>query len=171
MHQRRHITGSNNTLKFRFLSEFSSDITLRLKIEINCREHFTVLDYHKFPFQVESAWFGGKCDITTYKLEELLGTKLRALYQRRKGRDLFDLYKAISLIPDLNLDDIIKSYKKYMEFSGGQPPTQKQYLLNMEAKMKDDEFLGDTLALLRVGEKYDHYIAFEMVKNLIISKI
>ena len=166
-----HPRNSNNTLKFRFLSEFSSDITLRLKIEINCREHFTVLDYHKFPFQVESAWFGGKCDITTYKLEELLGTKLRALYQRRKGRDLFDLYKAISLIPDLNLDDIIKSYKKYMEFSGGQPPTQKQYLLNMEAKMKDDEFLGDTLALLRVGEKYDHYIAFEMVKNLIISKI
>ena len=32
----------------------------------------------------------GKCEITTYSLNELLGTKLRALYQRKKGRDLFD---------------------------------------------------------------------------------
>jgi len=29
-------------------------------------------------------------------LEELLGTKLRALYQRRKGRDLFDLAVALT---------------------------------------------------------------------------
>jgi predicted nucleotidyltransferase component of viral defense system len=41
----------------------------------------------KVPFRVESQWFTGSCDISTYTLDELIGTKIRALYQRRKGRD------------------------------------------------------------------------------------
>ena len=47
-------------------------------------------------FETDSSWFNGRCSIISYHLDELLGTKLRALYQRRKGRDLFDLYWAIS---------------------------------------------------------------------------
>jgi predicted nucleotidyltransferase component of viral defense system len=43
----------------------------------------------------DTIWFSGTGAIQTYKLEELLGTKLRALYQRKKGKDLYDLYKAI----------------------------------------------------------------------------
>jgi predicted nucleotidyltransferase component of viral defense system len=35
--------------------------------------------------------FAGPQKIGTYELKELLGTKLRARYQRKKGRDLFDL--------------------------------------------------------------------------------
>lgn len=31
---------NNNTILYRFYSEYSPDIRLRLKIEINCREHF-----------------------------------------------------------------------------------------------------------------------------------
>lgn len=47
------------------------------------------------PFSVASRWFAGACDITTYDLDELLGTKLRALYQRKAGRDLFDMWVAL----------------------------------------------------------------------------
>ena len=65
---------------------------MRLKIEINTREHFTVLGLKEIPYKVENGWFSGECSLTGYELEELLGTKMRALYQRRKGRDLFDLY-------------------------------------------------------------------------------
>ncbi len=63
---------------------------MRLKIEINTREHFNVLRLKKIACKVENSWFSGECMLTGYELEELLGTKLRALYQRRKGRDLFD---------------------------------------------------------------------------------
>jgi len=83
------------TLKFRFDSEFPPIVSLRLKIEINCREHFTVLGWERIPFEVKSSWFNGECRLTTYRVEELLGTKLRALYQRSKGRDLYDLWKAL----------------------------------------------------------------------------
>ncbi len=94
-------------LNYRFESEFPPTQILRLKVEANTREHFSVLEYQKFPFGLDSTWYDGKCDITTYKLEELLGTKLRALYQRKKGRDLFDLYIALTEKPGLDKDLIL----------------------------------------------------------------
>ena len=71
---------------YRFTSEYE-EIRLRLKLEINCKEHFNILDWVDFPFEVKSDWFSGQAQIRTYSLSELLGTKLRALYQRSKGRD------------------------------------------------------------------------------------
>lgn len=34
----------------------------------------------------------------TFRTEELMATKIRALYQRRKGRDLFDLWLAVAQV-------------------------------------------------------------------------
>ena len=162
---------NNNTIKFRFDSEFPPVLTLRVKIEINCREHFTILDYQKFPFEVKSSWFTGSCNITTYRLEELLGTKLRALYQRRKGRDLYDMYKALIQVPELDKQAILQCYQKYMEFVVSQLPSKKQFIQNMEAKMQDAEFLGDTAALIRPDEKYKPEEAYELVKTEIIERL
>lgn len=161
---------SNNTLIFRFESEMAPFMPIRLKVETNCREHFSVLGITKFPFTVESQWYNDSCEITTYQLEELLGTKLRALYQRRKGRDLFDLYTAITQ-KDLKLDQILTCYRLYMNFVVAAPPTQKEFLLNMETKMQDAEFLGDTQLLLRNGENYDPKKAYELVKVNLLEKI
>ncbi len=41
-----------------------------------------------------SRWFSGRAAVRTYRLDELLATKLRALYERRRGRDLFELWDA-----------------------------------------------------------------------------
>lgn len=160
---------SNNTLVFRFQSEFSS-IRLKLKIETNCREHFTELGWEKKSFTVKSNWYKGSCNITTYKMEELLGTKLRALYQRRKGRDLFDLYKALIHSP-LNKKDIILCFKRYMKFSTGEVPSQKEFLKNMNLKLKHPEFSADILTLLRPDEKYDQQAAYDLVKTELIERI
>ncbi|MGB3463845.1 MAG: nucleotidyl transferase AbiEii/AbiGii toxin family protein [Cyclobacteriaceae bacterium] len=151
---------NNNTILYRFTSE--SGTRLRLKVEINCREHFNVLGWTSFPFKVENGWFSGECEITTYKLEELLGTKLRALYQRKKGRDLFDLYYAEQQAK-LNWDEILTCYYKYMDFVVGKAPSQKQFLQNMEEKKSDPLFRGDMEGLLRSGVEYDQDKAFEWV--------
>lgn len=161
---------NNNTMIYRFESEFAPVMPLRLKIETNCREHFNILGFEKIPFSVDSQWYQGSCNITTYKLEELLGTKLRALYQRRKGRDLFDLYTAIEQ-KDLNLEQILQCYREYINFVVKTPPTRKQFLFNMEEKMQSDEFLGDTKDLLRIGGVYDPNKAFELVKTKLIEKL
>lgn len=158
----------NNTIYYRFESEFPPVQKLKLKVETNCREHFSILGWEKKPFSVNSEWFKGDCNLTTYSLEELLGTKLRALYQRRKGRDLFDLWKALTTA-NVNPELVIKCYKEYMSFSLEKAiPTKKQFILNLEAKRNDAEFLGDTVALLRPEEKYNQDEAFELVlKNLV----
>ncbi len=161
----------NNTIIFRFDSEFAPVQHLKLKIETNCREHFTVLGWEKKAFAVKSSWFNGQCDLTTYKIEELLGTKLRALYQRRKGRDLYDLWKALKHCK-FNPDLIIQSYKEYMKFSLEKPiPTQKEFLLNVEKKKTDDDFLGDITALLRPDEKYNHEGAFKLIIETLIERM
>lgn len=72
----------NNVLIFRCESEIPPIVPIRLKIEINCREHLIVHGLQMMPFAVRSRWFSGDCHLSTYCLEELLGSKLRALYQR-----------------------------------------------------------------------------------------
>jgi predicted nucleotidyltransferase component of viral defense system len=158
-------------LRFRYESEFQPSQFVRLKVETNTREHFTILGHVAIPFSISSSWFSGGCSICTFMPEELLGTKLRALYQRRKGRDLFDLYIAFILKPDLNRDALIHCYKEYMNFSVTFPPSRKQFIQNMDEKLIDPEFLGDTKALLRPGFKYNPEEAYELVRKELIEKL
>lgn len=157
------------TLRFKFSAE-TSDAKLKLKVETNCREHFTELGWQKKKFSVKSEWFTGSCNLTTYKIEELLGTKLRALYQRRKGRDLYDLYKAL-VQSDIDTKAVITCFKKYMKHSVGEIPSQKDFINNMERKIKHTEFLADIISLLRPNELYDQNAAYSLVKTKLIEKI
>ena len=62
----------NNTMLFRMESEIPPVQPIRLKVEINCFEHFNVLGLHKVPFSVDNPWFKGQCELTTYALDELI---------------------------------------------------------------------------------------------------
>ena len=161
---------NNNTIIYRFDSEIPPVINLRLKVEINCREHFNVLGLLQVPFKVNSLWFTGECMVNTYYLEELLGTKMRALYQRTKGRDLFDLDYAL-LNAKVNVNKLVKCYNEYMAFSVDNPPNQKQYLANMLEKMLDDEFTNDIFTLLRPKIEYDNDKAFKNITAHLLEKI
>ena len=82
---RRRQTEGRMTMTYRFESEIPPITPLRLKVEVNTREHFSVLDLPEIPTSVACPWFEGACQVVTYHLEELLGTRLRAVYQRKKG--------------------------------------------------------------------------------------
>jgi len=156
--------------QYRFTSEYE-EIRLRLKLEINCKEHFNVLDWVHFPFEVKSEWYTGKAHIRTYHLNELLGTKLRALYQRSKGRDLFDLDYA-RRNKELNHDQIIQCFKEYTQFSNDKrSPSQKVFLMNLEEKEIDPDFKGDMEALLRNGIEYNQDTAMKWLKDELIARI
>lgn len=160
----------NNTLLYRWESEILPVMPMRLKIEINCREHFHHLDWAHVPFRVENGWFSGEALVTTYQLDELLGTKLRALYQRRKGRDLFDLDRALSLA-EVDEDNILACYKRYMAFSVENVPSRKEFLLNLGLKLEDTQFLGDTDAILRPGTAYSPRSAFAHIKQRLLERL
>lgn len=163
---------NNNTLIFRMESEIPPIVPIHLKVEINCKEHFNVLPMHKVPFFVSNKWYKGECNILTYQLDELVGTKLRALYQRRKGRDLYDLYKVLTNSKHkIDIDNVLKCYNKYMEFVVEHIPTYKEFIINIEDKMQDEEFLGDTQQLLRQGENFNPQEGYEVVRSLLIDKL
>lgn len=163
------IGGHGAKALYRFTSEYQ-EIRLRLKLEINCKEHFNVLDWVEFPFEMKNDWFSGKTNIKTYSINELLGTKLRALYQRKKGRDLFDLdYARLNM--EIDLDQIIESFNEYMKSSVGSIPTQKQFMLNILEKEQDSDFIGDMEGLIRPGIEYKQENAFEWLKNEVITKL
>lgn len=156
------LRGHGPKMYYRFNSEYEN-VRLRLKIEINGKEHFNVLDWVEYPFEIKNDWFTGKTTIRTYNLNELLGTKLRALYQRTKGRDLFDLdYSRLN--ETINLDEVIESFNEYMKFSTNHIPTQKQFEMNIEEKENDHDFAGDMEALLRPDVMYDQNAAFKWLR-------
>ncbi len=157
---------NNNTLRFSFDSEIPPVIPLKLKIEINCREHFSVMGYKNVQFSVNNDWFSKEVSLITYHLSEMAGTKLRALYQRKKGRDLFDLYKILDS-GGVHNEEILRSYNAYMNFGAATIPSRKEYQLNLESKLKDYEFTHDMQALLPPGKKYDISRAYEKVLELI----
>jgi len=125
-------TGGRVTFFYRFDSEDAPPFGLRLKVEINSREHFTVLGFTPVQFAVASRWFEGSCQIRSYELDELLATKLRALYQRKQGRDLFDLATALER-PQVDLGRVAVTFSEYMARDGLRV-TRAQFEKNLAAK-------------------------------------
>lgn len=157
------------TFIFRFQSEDAPPLTLRLKAEINSREHFAVYGFKPLPFSVHSRWFEGSGEINTYELEELLGTKLRALYQRRKARDLFDLHVALQE-KELDADRVVGAFLQYMAH-GGHHVTRDAFEQNIAKKLRDPQFNADIGPLLAAGYTWNCEEAAENVCSQLIARL
>lgn len=118
---------------------------------------------------MQSEWYTGEVLIPTYELAYLFGTKMRALYQRRKGRDLFDMWFAITQA-DVDLTRIIEAWKFYMKQEDNSV-SQKEFLENIEKKISDQDFLGDMQGLLKPGLTYNIEKAYEFIKGKLLEKI
>ncbi len=160
------VSSRGATQIYRFESETPPVIRLRLKIEINTREHFYLHPLHHHDFTVASRWFNGAAQVPVYSVTELLGTKLRALYQRRKGRDLFDLWHAHTS-KALNPGEVVAVFRHYME-AEQHSVTQDVFRSNLEAKMNSKPFLTDTPPLLRSGVEFDPQSAFQFVNTALL---
>ena len=105
-------------LRFQIESDDSRNVPIRLKVEISTRETQTFDGSVTKLFKVVNPWFTGEAKIPTFSSEEMLATKLRALLQRDKGRDLFDLAHGLATLEPLNNDRIIEIFCHYMDLSG-----------------------------------------------------
>jgi predicted nucleotidyltransferase component of viral defense system len=154
---------------YRQKSEIPPSVEMRIKIEINTREHFSVFGIIKKSFQVRSEWFNGEALINTYTLEELLSTKLRALYQRNKGRDLFDLCYGLSS-EKVDTKKIIDSFKIYMD-NQNLTVSKKEFRNNLDLKLQYSDFKDDITALVRPDIPYSIKNAFHIVDDKLISRL
>lgn len=168
-HPKRRAGEGRFTMIYRFDTTFEPIVSMRLKVEINTREHFAVHGYTSRELVVENPWFSATASVHTFTLPELLGTKLRALYQRKKGRDLFDLALGISRA-NANVGELVHAFESYMEL-GGARVTRAQFEENMAMKSKDPTFLDDVPTLLRTGLKYDPAEAWALVHDALVTKL
>jgi len=160
---------NGTTLVYRVQSEGSPSLPIRLKIEINTREHFSVLGFRDMGFSINSRWFSGESSIQTYELDELMGTKLRALYQRKKGRDLFDLWIA-SQQESLDEDRIVECFQRYLQ-EAGLAVTRAEFEANLSEKLDDPRFLGDIAPLLAPHQVWEMDAAASYLRKSLLTRL
>ncbi len=152
--------GEHPKLTFAFVTEATGQ-TRRIKIEINTHEHFgTVVER---PFSVTSRPLVATVAIPTYGLDELLATKLRALYQRRKGRDLFDLWYASekgTIVPR----EIVRLFGVYLAGAGLAVPSRVNFERNLAAKASSGAF-AEVPPLLRPGVAWNPATALKWLRD------
>ncbi len=159
------------TVVFRFASEIPPVTSLKLKVEVNTREHLAVLGYTNQRVEVSTPWFSGNADLTTFALEELLGTKLRALYQWKKGRDLFDVAHAPESSTGLDADKVVACFVAYLHYEGS-AISRTQFEENLAGKIADAAFCGDVMPLLAGEERrFDPRRAFAIVMDRLGSRL
>lgn len=112
----REQAGHSMHLVFKFIPE-NTQSALKLKVEINTREQESLFGVRHYHFSVESDWYQGKAEIASFEPEELFGTKFRALLQRRKNRDLFDLGEGLKGLA-LDTDRLVASFEHYLALEG-----------------------------------------------------
>jgi len=101
-------------LRFRAPSEENPAVQIRLKIEINTSEIDAYDPPLSIAYAVNNPWFTGEARVATFSREEMLATKLRALLQRDKGRDLFDLAHALEVLEGLDIARVITLFGTYL---------------------------------------------------------
>lgn len=125
-------------LRLRALAEGTTDTYLRIKLEINTHETSPAQGLVRTSFTVDNAWFSGATEVLTFSTAELVSTKLRALFQRSKGRDLFDLWLALDHM-NVAPEDILSSFGPYRPDGY----TSGRAIENLHEKLGDPAFRTD----------------------------
>ena len=124
--------------KVYWLTKAQTGREVRIKIEINTYERSFALPIINVRHTINSSWYTTSADVPIFQNEEIAATKLRALYQRSKGRDLFDLWL---LTNEINVDtELVREV-----FTAYRPPgyTGKKAIENLEEKLRDAMFRKD----------------------------
>ena len=156
---------TNQSVKVIYKYMSVNDIPSRVKIEINFSERDCFAGARVFPLKIQSGWFSGESQISSYSLEELMAKKLKALYQRRKGRDLFDLWLVFTECA-LNKEMVFSIFKKHLD-KNNVKILKKDFLENILEKSKIKDFRVDMDKLLPASEVWQ----FDEACRYIIDQI
>ena len=94
----------------------------------------------------------------SFEPEELFGTKLRALLQRRKNRDLFDLHHGLLQL-DMDYDQVVACLDHYLALEAH--PISRAEAEERMLKKLTRSLTEDIEPLLPVGVRFDQAVAIE----------
>jgi hypothetical protein len=153
--------------KVYLLADSAEGLRLRIKIEVNTRERSPVDPIAHVPYQVSSPWWSGTAAVRTFSARELVATKIRALYERDKGRDLFDMWLALTEL-GLSGDDLLAAFGPYHSPS----ITASAAVANLRRKLTSATFREDLDPFVTTQPAgYNIDAAAETVIAEVLSKI
>lgn len=167
----REQAGHSMHLIYKYAPEADAQAILKLKVEINTREHDNLLGLKPYPFAVENDWYRGSTEILSFAPEELFGTKLRALLQRRKNRDLFDLHHGLDQLA-LDTGKLIACFEHYLALEG--KPISRAVAEQRMLEKLTRSLTEDVEPLLPAGVRFndeDAMRAFERVWRELIVRL
>ena len=139
-------------LRFKTLAEDTATPSeMRVKVEINTWEIDAYDPPNEVEFRVDNPWFSGSAAVCTFSREEMLATKLRALLQRNKGRDLYDLAHALKVFEGLNTRRVVECLDLYLQ-KAGLRISRAEAEERMFAKLRKPGLLTDLRPLLSTAE-------------------
>jgi len=147
----------------------------KIKIEVNCNERTPFFEIVDLDFPLPPV-VGNRETVTlrSYDLDEMLGTKMRALLQREQGRDLFDLWWAITPLRPENADlvqprRVVAAFTDYMAREGN-AVTRDSCDDELRRKLERHSFREDVASMLRPGlPLYDADDAAALVRERLLS--
>ncbi|MFY3740481.1 MAG: putative nucleotidyltransferase component of viral defense system [Candidatus Nitrosomirales archaeon] len=116
----------------------------KLKIEISHVERFPIVDKKTKSFKLIDT--GESCRVITYSLDELLSTKLRALFTRARGRDIYDIYQANRM--GLNKRLVRKMFIYYL-FRAGKVYNPKVDCAKLKERLLKKQYIDDVTGYVR----------------------
>ena len=131
-----------------------------LKVEVNTNERKSLYPLVTVKVAVPSA--GGTLrhvDVRSYDLDEMLGTKLRALLQREHGRDLYDIVRAWEACehPDaqskVDPARVGEAFRFYMRQEGSRF-NKDEIATELQRRMGSLKFVNDMNGFLANGATY-----------------
>jgi len=159
--------GQHPKMRLTAAGEDDPNVLLRIKVEINTHETSPAERLVTRPFSVTSSWFSGRTQVRTFTDAELVSTKIRALYQRKKGRDLFDMWLGVTEL-GLSGAQLLAAFGPYRP----EGLTPELAIDNLRAKLADEAFRSDLAPLLStVPADYDIDRAGELVIAEVLSHL
>jgi predicted nucleotidyltransferase component of viral defense system len=158
-------------LVYSFKPEVDEASTFKLKVEMNTREHDSLNGVVLMPFAMDSPWHKAEVQVATYTPDELFSTKLRALLQREKNRDLFDLHHGLEQLK-LDPGQVVSGLEYYLaqqDLSISRANAEERMLKKLTRSLVED-----IAPLLPPSVKFDEadaIRAFELVWRELIARI
>jgi predicted nucleotidyltransferase component of viral defense system len=158
-------------MTYRVPSMSTPGASLEIAVEANVTERLSHQPIMRIPFEIPFRGVPMKTTINGYDIHEMLGTKMRALFQRRRGRDLFDLYHALTLArPPVDPDAIVRSFLHYLKQENSRAG-RREFISILDAHLTDAGFLSDMDHLLRRGIVYDPQIAGSYIRSNLLGRL
>ncbi len=144
------------TIHAKYTPIFGGEQTL--KLEISNVERFPIMQERRIDFVLPLT--GESFEITTYQLEELVSTKLRALNDRLSGRDIYDIHQ----VSGFDLDQkVLRKMVLYYFYRSKKVFNPKLFFRNLETKFKPGRLTDDISGFIRAGAHFSPEKAVEDV--------